>query len=323
MKRKNPGSGVDLHIGNRKKHFDTEAEAYRYALDARRGGLHSEFTIVDVRTGIRREFSRAGKRRNPTPVELGRMRVLRIRLERERNSQKPSAKKIEKMMAEYRELEKKPNPRRNPEAAAKSMREAFTGLPSKKSVIVARDIHVHGHLAKIGELVELRGKTVKGEKFEIDFTRASNPRRKAKGIGRKVAGWVGRRAKAVAGVVGGLQRTWINPKAKGPVLLASNEAGSHLFIEGGDQSLDLSKVGLDAKGKESVIVGPVTHVTYHARKKFDGKEEEHDYEHKFSEDSGGPLPQLRYDVKNKHLFLDGGVYHIPRALFGASQGITD
>lgn len=280
MKRKNPRTGVDLHIGARKKHFDTEAEAHRYALDARKGGLHSGFAIVDVRTGIRREFSRAGKKRNP-------------------------------------------------EAGAVRMREAFTGLPADKTVLVARDEHVHGHLAKIGDLVELRGKTVNGEKFEIEFKRASNPRRKSKDIvskvGKKTSGWLGRRAKAVSGMVKGFSDTWVNRKRNpnGPTILACNEAGSHLFIEGGDQAIDLGKVGLEAKGKESVIVGPVTHVTYHARKKFDGKEEEHDYEHKFSEDSGGPLPQLRYDVKNKHLYLDGGVYYVPKPFFGTSQGITD
>lgn len=280
-------AGYDVHIGARKKHFDSHGEARKHALGEQNKGVHAMFVIVDSATGERNEYSRSGTKRNP----------------------KWTCKK------------------RNPEAGAVEMREAFTGLPSGKTVVVARDEHVHGHLAALGPLVELKGKTVKGEKFLIDFTTATNPRKK-KSIGKHVAGWVDRRAKAISGIGQGLAKTWINPakmNPNGPVLLCSNESGTHLFIEGGDQAIDLGKVGLgELKGKESIIVGPVTHITYHARKKFDGKEEEYDYQHAFSEDSRGPLPMLRYDTKSKHLFLDGGVYHIPKPLFGgASQGITD
>lgn len=227
---------------------------------------------------------------------------------------------------------KNPRKRRNPEAGAVAMREAFTGLPSDKTVTVARDVHVHGHLAALGPLVELRGKTVKGENFQIEFARATNPRRNAKDIvtktGKKTKGWLSRRAKAIAGMTKGFANTWINPRkanSSGPVLLCCNEAGTHLFIEGGDQAINLGSVGLNELAKkEQATIGDVWYIVYHARKKFDGEEEEYDYEHKFSEDSDGPRPTLRYDVKNKHLYLDGGVYHIPKPLFGgASQGITD
>lgn len=268
---------------------------------------------------------------NPTPAELGRMRVLRIRLERERNSPKPNAKKIEAMMAEYRELEKKPNPKRNPEAAALVMREKFTGLPADKTVVVSRSEHVHEHLAALGDLIELRGKTIKGQPFVIDFKRSTNPRRKSKDIvskaGKKTKGWIDRRAKALTKIGKSFADTWINGKRRnpnGPTILASNEAGTHLFIEGGDQSLNLANVGLaDQAKKEVCIVGPVHYITYHSRKKFEGKEEEHDYEHEFSEESGGPRPSLRYDVKNKAMFLDGGVYYVPKPFFETSPGITD
>lgn len=227
---------------------------------------------------------------------------------------------------------KQQNPckKRNPEGAAKAMREKFTGLPADGTIIASRDEHVHEHLAALGDLIELRGKTIKGTPFVIEFKRSANPRRKSKDIvsrvGKKTAGWLDRRAKAVAGIAKRIGDTWINKRRNpnGPTILASNEAGTHLFIEGGDQSLDLGKVGLaDQSKKETAIVGPVHYITYHSRKKFDGKEEEHDYEHEFSEESNGPRPQLRYDVKNRHMFLDGGMYYIPKPFFGASAGITD
>lgn len=416
LKRKraeNP-SGVDLHIGNRKKHFDSEEEAYRYALDARRGGLHSEFAIVDVRTGIRREFTRAGKRRNPGLKEVsfttdkrgrpiaykftrgaisprnirigydqakllvstgqakeipyrpmrrawmatnpawlkmadGRTKAqaeaLTTKLKREDRKLRAMGSSGTYSAVEVRQtfdgpkgkeygvfvVMREENPKRNPEAGAVAMREKFTGLPADSTVIVERSEHVHEHLAALGDLIELRGKTIKGQPFVIEFKRSTNPRRKSEDIvskvGSKTSSWLGRRAKSVSKLVKGFSSAWINRRRNpnGPVLLCCNEEGSHLFIEGGDQSINLGTVGLgELNKKEVATIGEVYYIVYHCRKRFAGeKEEEHDYEHKFSEDSDGPRPTLRYDVKNRHLFLDGGVYHIPHALFGASQGLTD
>lgn len=221
--------------------------------------------------------------------------------------------------------------KRNPASGAVAMREAFTGLPSKKDMVVSESVHVHSHLAALGELIELKVKTVKGETVVIGFEQhKQNPKKDVLSkVGSKTKGWAARRAKALTGTVKYLYDYWINPRKlnpNGPVLLCSNEKGTHLYIEGGDQSLELGKLGLsEMRNKESLIIGSVKTITYHARKKFDGKEEEYDYVHKFSEDSDGPLPMLRYDVRNKHLYLDGGVYHIPRPTDSdsASQGITD
>lgn len=283
---KNPkagSAGYDVHIGARKKHFDSHEAAKRHALGEQNKGVHAVFVIVDSATGERNEYSRSGRKRNP-------------------------------------------------EAGAVAMREKFTGLPADSTVVVSRTEHVHEHLAALGDLIELRGKTIKGQPFVIEFKRSKNPRRKSKDIvskvGKSTGKWLGRRAASVSKLVKGFSDTWINGKKRrnpnGPTILASNEAGTHLFIEGGDQSLDLSKVGLaDQAKKETAIVGDVHYITYHARKKFDGKEEEHDYEHEFSEESKGPRPSLRYDVKNKAMFLDGGVYYVPRPFFGTSPGITD
>ncbi len=118
-----------------------------------------------------------------------------------------------------------------------------------------------------------------------------------------------------------------NPRgdSSGPVYLTSNEDGTQLFIVGGDQSLDLSGLGITGQSanKELITIGSVTNICYHAHKIFDGKREEFDYVHKFSEDSHGPLPVLIYDRINRQLKLSGGVYKIERPLVGTSPGIED
>lgn len=111
----------------------------------------------------------------------------------------------------------------------------------------------------------------------------------------------------------------------GPTYLTSNEDGTQLFIVGGDQLLDLPGLGITGTQaeKELVTVGHVTNIVYHAHKIFSGKREEYDYTHKFSEDSGGPLPELIYDRINQQLKLSGGMYKIDRPLVGTSPGIED
>lgn len=229
---------------------------------------------------------------------------------------------------EYGRDGKKRNPskRKNPASGAVKMREAFTGLPSNKTVVVEDTVHVHSHLAALGELIEMKVKTVKGETFEIGFTRKENP---GKSIKTRTKEWLDRRAKAATGMGDSFYKTWINPLKKnnpsGPVLLACSEDGKNLFCVGGSQKISLSDLGLsDLSGKEMVVIGQLITITYHVRKKFDGKEEEFDYVHKLSEESGGPRPMVRYSNLDEALFIDGGVFYIPKPLLGgASPGITD
>jgi hypothetical protein len=94
-------------------------------------------------------------------------------------------------------------------------------------------------------------------------------------------------------------------------MLSSNEAGTHLFIDGGDQSVDLSIFPeLDAT-KEAVTLGKVKYVTYWTAKYHLGKRDETPgpYRHKLGEESGD-LPSLDYDVVNRLLSFVGGHYHI-------------
>lgn len=215
----------------------------------------------------------------------------------------------------------------NPEAGAVAMRESFTGLPSKKTITVTEDVHVHEHLAALGELVQLKVKTLKGVIFTIGFGKEENPK-KGKPIGKKVAGWVDRRAKAVSGIADHLMKTWVNPKKinpNGAPILAVTEDGKNLMIVGGSQALDLKALGMgEFADKESVIVGDIKTIDYFATKDWkDGKKPETAiYTHKMGEETGD-LPLLRYDTRNKRCFIDGGRYHIKRPMLGTSPGIEN
>lgn len=116
-----------------------------------------------------------------------------------------------------------------------------------------------------------------------------------------------------------------DPTNSDTTLLASNEKGTQLFLVGGDQSVDIDSFklkGAEAE-HESIVLGSVQQITYHTSKIFEGKREEFDYFHHFSEDTKGPLPTLRYDAVNEKLYLDGGCYKINKPWMSTSVGIED
>lgn len=88
-----------------------------------------------------------------------------------------------------------------------------------------------------------------------------------------------------------------------------------LYVEGGDQSLDLEEFGISAPhGME--FLGEVTEVTYFTRKDHLGKDGgEANYVHKFgkNEETGERTerPLLNFDVANEQLIFAGGGYTIP------------
>lgn len=93
------------------------------------------------------------------------------------------------------------------------------------------------------------------------------------------------------------------------VTLASSEDGGQLYFVGGDQSIDLRRVGL-AKDlpKDHVALGEAIQIGYHTKKGFHNFEPI-DYFHKFGEE-GGRRPVLHYDVNSKLLYLTGGSYQV-------------
>jgi hypothetical protein len=138
---------------------------------------------------------------------------------------------------------------------------------------------------------------------------------------------------AISGFVKGFKRgfkaakkTKRNPEvpSSDSVLLTVNEKGTQLYLTGGDQSIDLSslKITGPAADKEHIVLGDVTHIVYRTQKDFD-KFQPTDYIHEFSEDSGGPPPELVYDRINERLSLVGGVYFIKQPMLKTSPGIED
>ena len=102
-----------------------------------------------------------------------------------------------------------------------------------------------------------------------------------------------------------------------PPYLASSADGRQLYIEGGNQQVDLS--GLKMSGKEwerpNMMLGDLIETTYRTAKKFD-KFKTIDYYHANGEESGIP-PQLVYDPVNKLLTVVGGKYKVK------PEGIVD
>lgn len=104
-------------------------------------------------------------------------------------------------------------------------------------------------------------------------------------------------------------------------LLACNEDRNQLFIEGGDQRIDLEHFGI-RQAHELETLGKCLTVAYSTDKKHLGKEGgQAVYVHDFTttNENGkhvkvpeARLPQLIYDVRNEQLLFSGGSYEILR-----------
>lgn len=105
-------------------------------------------------------------------------------------------------------------------------------------------------------------------------------------------------------------------------LLAQNEKRTQLYIQGGDQSVNLKDFGI-ADVHELEILGALTSVVYfttkdHLRPEDGGTA---NYDHKFGGEGrkkkhafgkhGSRLPLIGYDVRNKLLSIQGGGYELP------------
>ena len=104
-------------------------------------------------------------------------------------------------------------------------------------------------------------------------------------------------------------------------LLACNETRDQLFIEGGDQSVNLADFGI-RKPHETETLGRVTNIGYQTNKTHLGDEGgEAVYVHRFraTNENGKHVvvkmtrePDLIYDVRNEQLLFSGGSYEILR-----------
>lgn len=92
--------------------------------------------------------------------------------------------------------------------------------------------------------------------------------------------------------------------------LCCSEDCRQLYIEGGDQALDLAVLKLDGDKwlKDSMVIGVLYELTYQTKKGFH-KFKLTEYFHRLGEETGDK-PTLLYDPNNKKLSVSGGAYEI-------------
>lgn len=99
---------------------------------------------------------------------------------------------------------------------------------------------------------------------------------------------------------------------KGTKLCCSGK-GTQLYVIGGNQSLNLSDLGLEEDGKQYYEIGPCFTISYIADKHhLEGSVQQKngsEYIHEFGED-GGETPIMIYDALNKKIQLVGGSYKV-------------
>lgn len=94
-------------------------------------------------------------------------------------------------------------------------------------------------------------------------------------------------------------------------LLAQDEAGTQLFIKGGDQRVNLADFGIRGRTHENEVLGAVREVEYLTTKDHLGKDGgKAVYHHKFGK-GGSRLPIATYDTRNHLLLIAGGGYDLP------------
>ena len=178
--------------------------------------------------------------------------------------------------------------KRNPASSAVSAYEEFHGHAPDETVEVRKEIHFHGHLTGLGELM---GLTVRG----VDYKETNRVVHLAEFEG---------------------------------ALLCCDEKMSQLFIEGGNQAVDLKAFGIKGRyGRpaaswhhETETLGKVVAIEYHTRKDHLGDEGgEATYEHQFrTTNKDGEhvvvkiarYPDLIYWPRDEQLGISGGSYEI-------------
>lgn len=171
----------------------------------------------------------------------------------------------------------KRNPtKRNPVDAAIEAFEEFHGEAPKLLKEFTTKVHYHGTTAGIGELVSLKIRLPRDREVE------------------------GGRVVTLKGFKG--------------AMLTENPQKTQLFIEGGDQSLDLEVFGI-SEPHEVEHLGECVEVTYFTAKKHLGRDGgTANYVHRFGGEAGEPKtprPQMIYRVRDKVIEFAGGGYTIP------------
>jgi hypothetical protein len=128
-----------------------------------------------------------------------------------------------------------------------------------------------------------------------------------------------------------------------PPFLCTSEDGMQLYVEGGDQKLDLKALGFTKEWiKDRIVIGRFSppegkekwNIGYQTQKDFDNFEDIL-YQHDLGEETSASgkttrvkeedrvRPQLEYEPRNEKLFITGGKYAIKVPLLGTSPGIEN
>ena len=204
--------------------------------------------------------------------------------------------------------------RSNPEAEAAVAYEQFTGFEPTQVTEIHSTVHVHSVTWSAGQLIGII--VIIGNREHAIISNGwtySGPQSDVLGKPSKSAqGWM------------------LNPRTSLEDLtwLTCSEKGDQLFIQGGDQKLDVKGMGFEqADIHDHMIIGEITRVWYRARKTFEAKGQEPvDFFHDFGkEGSKGVLPVLIYKPRDPSLQIAGGRYTIAKPesqLGGVSPGIV-
>jgi hypothetical protein len=173
---------------------------------------------------------------------------------------------------------KRKNNPSNPAGSASSVYEGFHGKPSELWVEVITPLHEHKYLAALGELISLDIITATGARVTVKDFELDGQ----------------------------------------PALLCSNESRNQMFVEGGDQHVDLKAFGIREPIHELETLGELNSIEYYTIKKHLGKEGgEAVYRHKLKAHKFRRKPDVLYDTVNGLISFSGGNYEV------LDEGITD
>jgi len=169
--------------------------------------------------------------------------------------------------------------KRNPEPEASEAFEKFHGFPPREEIVVDRDVHFHERLWAVGELEKLTVIAIDGGRVDL-------------------SGFADNKGE--------------------PAMLCGNERMTQLYIEGGDQEVDLAEFEIGEPYHDKEELGKIKKLFYFTDKTHLGDQGgEAVYHHKLGEEKKTRMglrivvqPTLVYDVRNKALEIIGGEYVI-------------
>lgn len=170
----------------------------------------------------------------------------------------------------------------NPEDSAESLYTEFHGRAPGELLEITESVHEHEHLTGLGDLAQLKVRTLKGKEAIINVVETKSPK--------------------------DMPDPSQLPKSE-RIVLACSEDGKQLYFVGGDQSVDVFALGYeDDEVKEHMCLGVLFELMYQTEKGFD-KFQLTNYYHELGEETGSQ-PMLLLDTVSNLLSVAGGAYEV-------------